>query len=135
MDITMDKKITRRQTMIYTRYTENCTTRTPLKIGDELRCSERVSRSCSPSGICRVFLVTNHKVWAVHHSTGPEITIKLKFWVTLLGAPESNVHFKLKGRVDSCKGNMTTFIISWSQRLNILTWGSDTIIWKWRHLL
>jgi hypothetical protein len=34
-------------------------TRTPLKIGDELRCSRRVRSSCSTSGTYRVNLVTN----------------------------------------------------------------------------
>ena len=34
-------------------------TRTPLKTGDELRCSERVSSSCSTSGTLRVNLATN----------------------------------------------------------------------------
>ena len=34
-------------------------TRTPLKPGDELRCSGRVSSSCSTSGTRRVNLVTN----------------------------------------------------------------------------
>jgi hypothetical protein len=33
--------------------------RTPLKIGGELRCSGRVSSSCSTSGTRRVNLVTN----------------------------------------------------------------------------
>jgi hypothetical protein len=35
------------------------TTRTPLKTGGELRCSGRVSSSCSTSGTRRVDLVTN----------------------------------------------------------------------------
>jgi hypothetical protein len=34
-------------------------TRTPLKTGDEFRCSGRVSSSCSTSGTHRVNLVTN----------------------------------------------------------------------------
>ena len=34
-------------------------TRTPLKTGDELRCSERVSSSCSTTGSRRINLVTN----------------------------------------------------------------------------
>ena len=34
-------------------------TQTPLKTGDELRCSRRVSSSCSTSGTRRVNLVTN----------------------------------------------------------------------------
>ena len=36
--------------------------RTPLKTGDELRCSERVSSSCYTSGTRRVNLVTNIEI-------------------------------------------------------------------------
>jgi hypothetical protein len=39
--------------------TKNRVTRTPLKTGGELRCSERLSSSCSTSGTRRVTLVTN----------------------------------------------------------------------------
>ena len=39
--------------------TNDRVTRIPLKIGGELRCSGRVSISCSTSGTRRVNLVTN----------------------------------------------------------------------------
>jgi len=39
--------------------TNDRVTRTPLKTGDELRCSGRVNSSCSTSGTRRVTLVTN----------------------------------------------------------------------------
>ena len=39
--------------------TKERVTRTPLKTGDELRCSGRVSSSCSTSGTHRINLVTN----------------------------------------------------------------------------
>jgi hypothetical protein len=39
--------------------TKDRVTRTPLKIGGELRCSRRVGSSCSTSGTRRVNLVTN----------------------------------------------------------------------------
>ena len=39
--------------------TKDRVTRTPLKTGGELRCSGRVSSSCSTSGTRRVNLVTN----------------------------------------------------------------------------
>ena len=39
--------------------TKDRVTRTPLKIGGELRCSERVSSSCSTSATRRVILATN----------------------------------------------------------------------------
>jgi hypothetical protein len=39
--------------------TKDRVTRTPLKTGDEIRCSERVSSSCSTSDTRRVNLVTN----------------------------------------------------------------------------
>ena len=39
--------------------TQDRGTRTPLKTGGELRCSGRISSSCSISGTCRVNLVTN----------------------------------------------------------------------------
>jgi hypothetical protein len=38
--------------------TKDRVTRTPLKTGDELRCSEKVSSSCSTSDTHRVNLVT-----------------------------------------------------------------------------
>jgi len=38
--------------------TKDRVTRTPPKTGDELRCSERLSRSCSTSGTRRVTMVT-----------------------------------------------------------------------------
>jgi hypothetical protein len=43
----------------HTYKTKDRVTRTPLKTGDELRCSGRVSSSCSTSGTRRVNLVTN----------------------------------------------------------------------------
>jgi ribosomal protein L32 len=44
---------------IYTYKTKDRVTRTPLKIGGELRCSGRVCSSCSTSGTRHVNLVTN----------------------------------------------------------------------------
>jgi hypothetical protein len=43
----------------HTYKTKDRETRTPLKTGGELRCSGRVSSSCSTSGTRRVNLVTN----------------------------------------------------------------------------
>ena len=43
----------------HTYKTKDRVTRTSLKTGGELRCSGRVSSSCSTSGTCRVNLVTN----------------------------------------------------------------------------
>ena len=43
----------------HTYKTKDRVTRTPVKTGGELRCSVRVSSSCSTSGTCRVNLVTN----------------------------------------------------------------------------
>ena len=43
----------------HTYKTKDRVTRTPLKTGGELRCSGRVSSSCSTSGTRRVNLVTN----------------------------------------------------------------------------
>ena len=42
-----------------THKTKDRVTRTPLKTGDELRCSGRVNSSCSTSDTRRVNLVTN----------------------------------------------------------------------------
>ena len=42
--------------------TKDRVTRTPLKIGGELRCSGKVSSSCSTSGTRRVNLVTNPEI-------------------------------------------------------------------------
>jgi hypothetical protein len=61
-DNTMAKrKSTKGQTTIYktTHKTTDRVTRTPLKTGGELRCSERVSSSCSTSGTRLVNLVAN----------------------------------------------------------------------------
>jgi hypothetical protein len=52
------KKYKQRSTK-HTHKPKDRVTRTPLKTGGELRCSERVSRSCSTSGTRRVNLVTN----------------------------------------------------------------------------
>jgi len=43
----------------HTHKTKDRVTQTPLKIGDELKCFGKVSRSCSTSGTRRVNLVTN----------------------------------------------------------------------------
>jgi hypothetical protein len=43
----------------HTHKTKYRVTRTPLKTGGELRCSGRVSSSCSTNGTHRVYLVTN----------------------------------------------------------------------------
>jgi len=43
----------------HTHKTKDRATRTPLKTGGEIRCSERVSSSCSTSDTCCVNLVTN----------------------------------------------------------------------------
>ena len=53
------KKYKRRSTK-HTHKTKDRVTRTPLKIGGELKCSERVGSSCSPSGTHRVSLVKKH---------------------------------------------------------------------------
>ena len=42
-----------------THKTKDRVTRTPLKIGGELRCPGRVSRYCSTSDTCSIILVTN----------------------------------------------------------------------------
>ena len=61
-DNTMAKReSTKGQTMIYkhTYKTKDRVTRTPLKTGGVLRCSERISSSCFTSGTRRVNIVTN----------------------------------------------------------------------------
>jgi hypothetical protein len=42
----------------YTHKTKDCVARTPLKTGSELRCTKRVSCSCSSSGTRRKFVVS-----------------------------------------------------------------------------
>ena len=49
----------RQRSTIHTHKTKDRVTRIPLKSRGELRCSERISSSCSPSGTRRVNLVTN----------------------------------------------------------------------------
>jgi hypothetical protein len=51
----------------HTHKTKDRVTRTPLKIGDELRCSGWVGSSCSTSDIRRVNLVTNP---VINHERG-----------------------------------------------------------------
>jgi hypothetical protein len=56
------RKSTKGQTTIYTNHTHKTkdrVTRTPLKTGGELRCSGRISSSCSTRGTRRVNLITN----------------------------------------------------------------------------
>jgi hypothetical protein len=48
----------------HTYKTKDRVTRTPLKTGGELRCSGKVSSSCSTSGTRRVNLVTNPVIWS-----------------------------------------------------------------------
>jgi hypothetical protein len=42
----------------HTPNTKDRVTRTPLKTGGDIRCSGKVSSSCSTSGACRVNLIT-----------------------------------------------------------------------------
>jgi hypothetical protein len=49
----------KQRTTKHTHKTKDRVTQTPLKTGGELRCSGRVSSSCSTSGTRRVNLVTN----------------------------------------------------------------------------
>jgi hypothetical protein len=49
--------MTEGQTTKHTRKTKDRVKRTPLKTGRRLRCSERISSSCSTSGTRRVNLV------------------------------------------------------------------------------
>jgi len=59
LDNTMAKgKRTKRQTTVYkTLHRKDRSIRTPLKPGNELRCSRRISSSCLASGTRRVTLV------------------------------------------------------------------------------
>jgi hypothetical protein len=63
------KKKDRQRSSKYTHKTKDWVTRTPLKTGGELRCSGRVSSSCSTSGTRRVNLVTNP---VVNHEWGKD---------------------------------------------------------------
>ena len=58
------RKSTKGQTTIYkpTHKTKDRVTQTLRKTGGELRCSGRVSSSCSTSGTRRVNLVTNPEI-------------------------------------------------------------------------
>jgi len=53
------KKKDKQRSTKHTYITKDRVTRTPQKTGGELRCSARVSSSCSTSGTRRVNLVTN----------------------------------------------------------------------------
>ena len=53
------KKKDKQRFIKQTHQTKDRVARTPLKIGGELRCSGRISSSCSTSGIRRVNLVIN----------------------------------------------------------------------------
>ena len=56
------KKKDKQPTTKQTHKTKDRITQTPLKTGDELRCSGRVGSSCSTSGTRRVNLVINGKL-------------------------------------------------------------------------
>ena len=72
----------------HTYKTKDRVTRTPLKTGGELRCSGRVSSSCSTSDTRRVSLVTN---LVISHERGKDREVFLvgyflpdgHFWLTL----------------------------------------------------
>ena len=85
-DSTMVKrKRTKGQTTIYKTYkTKDRVTRTPLNTGGELRCSGRVSSSCSTNDTRRVNLVV----------TNPEYIYR-SFELVLKGRP---YHFKYNGK-------------------------------------
>ena len=53
------KKYKRTNNDQHTHKTKDRVTRTPLKLGDELKCSEMISSSCSTSDTRRVNLVTS----------------------------------------------------------------------------
>jgi len=63
------RKKTRNDLQNITQKTKDRTTRTPLKIGDERKCSGRISSSCSTCGTRRVTLVTNP---VVYHEWGKD---------------------------------------------------------------
>ena len=55
----------KKDTQLFRKHTHNTkdrVTRIPLRTGDELRCSGRVSSSCSTIGTRRLNLVTNRKI-------------------------------------------------------------------------
>jgi hypothetical protein len=62
----------------HTHKTKDRVTRTPLKIGGELRCSWRVSSSCSTSGTRRVNLVTNPVGYEYKF-----VVVILTFWIEI----------------------------------------------------
>jgi hypothetical protein len=84
------KKYKQRSTKL-TYKTKDRVTRTPLKTGVELRCSGRVSSSCSTSGTRRVNLVTNPVSYVSHYQrsnkkpnckTGPFIITSSPFHIS-----------------------------------------------------
>jgi IS5 family transposase len=72
----------------HTHKTKDRVTRTPLKTGDELRCSGRVSSACSTSGTRRVNLVTNlvisHKLSMVKRCTCMRLALRRHEYTLLL---------------------------------------------------
>ena len=80
----MAKRIKRKgqTTSTYTTHkTEDRVTETPLKIGDELICSRRLSSSCSTSDTCCVNLVT-HLV--ISNEWGKDTTSGIFLWPLLI---------------------------------------------------
>ena len=65
----------------HTHKTKDRVTRTPLKIGVELKWSRRTSSSCSTSGTCRVNLVTSplYNVQYIYYEKKVFSPIKVKF--------------------------------------------------------
>jgi hypothetical protein len=68
------KKKNKQRSAKHTHKTYDRVTRTPLNNGSELRCSDRVSNSCSTSGICRVNLVTN-RGRVTSHAWGKDLKV------------------------------------------------------------
>ena len=69
----------------HTQKTKDRITRAPLKTGGELKCSGRVSSSCSTSGTRRVNLVTNPMIsheWGMHREVFTTSGIYLWLFVT-----------------------------------------------------
>ena len=91
------RKRTKGQKTIYkhTYKTKDRVTRTPLKTGDELRCSGRVRSSCCTSDTRRVNLVTNpvitlHEVQYDQKCTTNTITIITLYYMSICICKQGN---------------------------------------------
>jgi hypothetical protein len=108
----------------HTHKSKDRVTRTPLKIGGELRCSGRVISSCSTSNTCRVNLVTN---LVISHEWGKNREVFTKSGTYLWSFVTQIIHNGLP----SHGGDLNTFkVITWNSWFSSFLVSSNSLSMK-----